>query len=348
MEQTTTEQVTSKGNPGKRPVVVVTGASAGLGRAIVREFAREGAKIGLIARGEDGLKGAKRDVEAMGGEALILQADVANAEEIEAAAQKVEDTFGPIDIWINNAMNSVFAPIKEIEPEDFKRVTEVTYLGQVYGTMAALKRMQPRNYGKIILVGSALAYRGIPLQSAYCGAKHGIQGFFESLRSELIHDDSKVQLTMVQMPAMNTTQFGFVKSKLPNKPKPMGTIYEPEVAARAVVFAAVNDKREVYVGYPTWQTVIGNKFIPGWLDNYLAKVGYKGQQTDKPEDPNRQNNLWEPIPGDHGAHGEFAAQAWDFSPQLWLAAHEWVTIAGVTAITVGLGVGLVRKLMNNG
>ncbi len=344
MEQTTTEQVTSKDNPGKRPVVVITGASAGLGRAIAREFAREGAKIGLIARGEDGLNGAKRDVEAMGGEALILQADVANADEVEAAAQKVEDTFGPIDIWINNAMLSVFAPLKEIEPKDFKRVTEVTYLGQVYGTMAALKRMLPRNYGKIILVGSALAYRGIPLQSAYCGSKHGIHGFFESLRAELKHDKSKVQLSMVQMPAMNTTQFGFVKSKLPNKPKPMGTIYEPEVAARAVVYAAVNDKREIYVGYPTWETVLGNKFLPAWLDGYMARVGYKGQQTNEPEDPNRKNNLYEPVPGDHGAHGNFKAQSWDFSPELWLAAHQWVTFAGVAAIAVGLGVGLMRRL----
>lgn len=346
MEQTTTAQVTSQGNPQKRPVVVVTGASAGLGRAIVREFAREGARIGLIARGEEGLKGAKRDVEAMGGEALILPVDVADAAQVDEAAQKVEDTFGPIDIWINNAMNSVFAPLKEIEPKDFERVTDVTYLGQVYGTMAALKRMQPRNRGKIILIGSALAYRGIPLQSAYCGAKHGIQGFFESLRSELKHDNSRIQLSMVQMPALNTTQFGFVKSKLPKKPRPMGTIYEPEVAARAVVYAAVHDKREVYVGYPTWQTIMGNKFLPGFLDDYLARVGYSGQQTEEPEDPDRKDNLWEPVPGDHGAHGTFAAQAWDFSPQLWLAAHQWVTVAGVTAITVGLGVGLMRRLLD--
>ncbi len=329
----------------KKQVVVVTGASAGLGRAIAREFARSGARIGLLARGKDGLEGARRDVESLGGEALAIEVDVSDADKVAAAAQQVEDHFGPIDVWVNNAMNSVFSPFKEMTPEEYRLVTEVTYLGQVYGTMAALKKMLPRNHGAIVLVGSALAYRGIPLQAAYCGAKHGIQGFFESLRTELIHDKSKVSLSMVQLPAMNTTQFGFVKSRLPKKPRPMGTIYEPEIAAKAVVYAAKHGKREVYVGYPTWQTIVGNKFIPDGLDHYLAKIGYKGQQTDQPEDPNRQNNLWEPIPGDHGAHGNFAAQSWDFSPQFWAATHQWITIAGITAITVGLGVGLVRKML---
>ncbi len=206
----------------KNKVVVITGASAGLGRAMVRKFAKHGAKIGLIARGTDGLEAAKKEVEAMGGEALVVPLDVSNSEGVENAATMIEEKLGPIDIWINNAMVSVFGPVKKMTAEEFKRVTDVTYLGQVYGTMAALKKMLPRNKGKIILIGSALAYRGIPLQSAYCGAKHGIHGFFESLRAELIHDKSKVQLTMVQMPAMNTTQFGFVKSYLPNKPKPMG------------------------------------------------------------------------------------------------------------------------------
>ncbi len=347
MKQKTEQQKSKHKLPLKREVVVITGASAGLGRAIAREFAREGAKIGLLARGKDGLEGAKQDVESLGGEAIYLEVDVSDPSQVEAAAEQVEAHFGPIDVWVNNAMNSVFSEFKDITPEEFRRVTEVTYLGQVYGTMAALKRMLPRDEGSIILVGSALAYRGIPLQSAYCGAKHGIQGFFESLRSELIHDKSHVKVSMVQLPAMNTTQFGFVKSRLPKKPRPMGTIYEPEVAAKAVVYAAHHQEREVYVGYPTWQTIVGNKFIPAWLDHYLAKVGFKGQQTEEADNPDRPHNLWEPIPGDHGAHGRFEAQSWDFSPQFWLATHQWVTLAGLTAVTVGLGVGLFRKFLNN-
>ncbi|MGB3850749.1 MAG: SDR family oxidoreductase [Tunicatimonas sp.] len=318
-------------------VVVVTGASAGLGRSIAREFGRYGAKVALLARGHDGLEAARQEVEALGGEALAIATDVGQAEQVEQAAQRVEDTWGPIDIWVNNAMNSVLSPLKEVTPDEFKRVTEVTYLGQVYGTMAAMKRMLPRDHGTIILVGSALSYRGIPLQSAYCGAKHGIQGFFESTRTELLHDKSNVHLGMVQLPAMNTPQFGWVKSRLPKKSRPMGTIYQPEVAARAVAYAALHRKREVYVGFPTWQTITGNKVIPGWLDRYLAKVGYDGQQTDQPEDPNRPNNLWEPVPGDHGAHGSFEGQSWDFSPQFWGVTHKWLTLAGVVAVVAGVG-----------
>ena len=324
-------------------VVVVTGASAGLGRSIAREFGKYGAKVALLARGEAGLEGARQEVEALGGEALAVATDVGDAQQVEQAAQQVEDTWGPIDIWVNNAMNSVFSPLKEITPDEFKRVTEVTYLGQVYGTMAALQRMQPRDHGTIILIGSALAYRGIPLQSAYCGAKHGIQGFFESVRTELLHDKSNVHVGMVQLPAMNTTQFGFVKSRLPKKPRPMGTIYQPEIAAKAVAYAALHHEREVYVGYPTWQTIFGNKIIPGWLDHYLARIGYQGQQTDQPDNPDRPNNLWEPIPGDHGAHGSFEAQAWDFSPQFWGATHKWLTLAGVAAIAVGVGAAIAKN-----
>ena len=319
-------------NNFKGKTVVITGASAGLGRAIAREFAKHGANIGLIARGIDGLNAAKKEVEDIGGEALVVVTDVSHANEVEIAARKIEEHFGSIDIWINNAMVSVFAPFEKIEAKDFERVTDVTYLGQVYGTAAALKRMKPRNKGTIILIGSALAYRGIPLQSAYCGAKHAIHGFFESLRSELIHEKSKIKLSMVQLPAMNTTQFGFVKSYLPNKPKPMGKIYEPEVAARAVVEVAKKFEREVYVGYPTVQTILGNKILPGYLDKYLANTGFDGQQTSEPESPDRKNNLYEPLPGDHGARGNFDADATNTSIETWAATHRKASIGIAAAL----------------
>ena len=314
-------------------VVVVTGASAGLGRSIAREFAKEGYDVSLLARGEDGLKGAKAEVEALGRRAAYFIVDVADADAIEKAAEETENQLGPITVWVNNAMNSVFSPIKEMQAEEYKRVTEVTYLGQVYGTLSALKRMLPRNNGVIVLVGSALAYRGIPLQSAYCGAKHAIQGFFDSLRAELMHDKTNVRATMVQLPAMNTTQFKFVKTRLPNKPKPMGKIFQPEVAAKAIVYAAENDRREVYVGYPTVQAIVGDKLAPELGDWVLAKTGFKGQQTDIPEDPNRPNNLWAPIPGDHGAHGTFDAEATYDSPQLWLSMHKKEILS--TAVALG-------------
>ncbi len=323
----------------KGKVVVVTGASAGLGRAIVREFAKQGANLGLLARGKDGLEGAKKEVEDFGGRALAIPTDVSQPDQIEAAADQIERELGPIDIWVNNAMISVFGPFKKLEMQDFKQVTEVTYLGQVYGTHSALKRMLPRDRGSIILVGSALAYRGIPLQSAYCGSKHGIQGFFDSLRAELFHDGSNIDLSMVQLPAMNTTQFGFVKSYLPNKPQPMGTIYQPEVAAQAIAYLAKNPRRELYVGYPTVESIVGNKIAPGLLDRYLGATGYKGQQTDEPKDPNRPNNLYEPLPGDHGAHGTFDAESWSFSPETWAATHKlatWGTLISLAAVTIGL------------
>lgn len=316
----------------KNKVVVVTGASAGLGRSIVRSFAREGANVTLIARGEEGLLGAKKEAEQWGVKALVIPMDVSNAAGFNKAADLTEEQLGPIDIWINNAMVSVFGPLKKMSPDEFKRVTDVTYLGQVYGTMAALKKMLPRNKGKIILIGSALAYRGIPLQSAYCGAKHGIHGFFESLRAELYHDKSNIQLTMVQMPAMNTTQFGFVKSYLPNKPKPMGAIYQPEAAADAVLYAARHDEREVFYGYSTYKTILGNKVVPGYLDKYLGKTGYEGQQTKEAKDPDRQNNLWESIPGDHGAHGPFTKHAKHSSPILFAKKNKWVIAAGLGAL----------------
>jgi short-subunit dehydrogenase len=302
-------------------VAVITGASAGVGRACARMFAQNGYDVGLLARGKDGLEGGKKEVEAYGQKAAIYQLDVADAEAMEKAAEFIENELGPIQVWVNNAMNSVFSPIKEMQPEEYKRVTEVTYLGQVYGALSALKRMLTRDKGSIVFVGSALAYRGIPLQSAYCGAKHAIEGFYDSLRTELLHDKSKVKVSIVELPAMNTTQFGFVKSRLPNKPKPMGTIYQPEVAAKAILYAAENHRRELLVGWPTMQAVIGNKIAPVIGDYVLARNGYKGQQTDQPEDPNRQNNLWEPIPGDHGAHGNFDDKAKTSSPQLWASMH---------------------------
>ncbi|AUD05875.1 SDR family oxidoreductase [Spirosoma pollinicola] len=320
---------------GKK-VVVVTGASAGLGRAIVREFAKEGADVALIARGIDGLEGAKKEVEACGGRALICQLDVADAEAIEKAADEIEATLGPIDVWVNNAMNSVFSPIKEMKAEEYKRVTEVTYLGQVYGAMSALKRMQPRNRGSIIFVGSALAYRGIPLQSAYCASKHAIHGFYDSLRTELLHDKSEIKTCMVQLPAMNTTQFGFVKSRLPRKPRPMGTIYEPEVAARGIVYASKHNHREYYIGWPTVEAIVGNKLAPTVVDYVLAKTGFDGQMTSEPESPDRQDNLWEPIPGDHGAHGPFENQSWSMSPEFWAAKNKLPLAALSLAVIAGI------------
>ncbi|WP_114781265.1 SDR family oxidoreductase [Botryobacter ruber] len=323
----------SNNNTDRKGVVVITGASAGLGRAIARTFARNGYDVSLLARGLDGLKGAQKEIEAMGRKAVYFQVDVADAKAVEDAAAKTEEQLGPIDVWVNNAMNSVFSPIKEMEPDDYKRVTEVTYLGQVYGTLSALKRMLPRDKGSIVLVGSALAYRGIPLQSAYCASKHATEGFFDSLRTELMHDKSNVRASMVQLPAMNTTQFGFVKSRLPNKPRPMGTIYQPEIAAEVILYAAEHDRDEIDVGWSTMKAVIGNKIAPWYADYVLAKTGYDGQQTDEPEDPNRKNNLYEPIPGDHGAHGTFDEQAIDFSPQVWMNLHRKELLSTALAFT---------------
>jgi len=314
--------------------VVITGASAGVGRAAAHKFAREGARIGLIARGRAGLESAKCEVEERGGEALVLPADVADAAALEAAAGEIEQKFGPIDVWVNDAMASVFSPIKEMTADEFKRVTEVTYLGFVYGTLSALRRMLPRDRGVIIQVGSALAYRGIPLQAAYCAAKHAIQGFCDSLRCELIHDKSNVRVTMIQMPALNTPQFGWVKSRLPHKAQPVPPIYQPEVAARAIVFASLHPRREIYVGLPTVKAIVGNKIVPGALDHYLARNCYDAEQTSEPEDPLRPNNLWEPVDAseDHGTHGRFGARASDWSSQLWTDLHRGLLALGALAI----------------
>jgi short-subunit dehydrogenase len=319
-------------------VVVITGASAGVGRATVREFAQRRARIGLIARGVEGLEGAQQEVEAAGGEAIVLPADVADAAAIEEAAEAVERRFGPIDVWVNNAMTSVFSPVHLMSAEEIRRVTEVTYLGTVHGTLAALRRMRPRNRGVIVQVGSALAHRAIPLQAAYCGAKHAIEGFTESLRSELLHDKSSVRVTMVQLPALNTPQHGWVKSRLPREAQPVPPIYQPEVAARAIVWASERNQREVWVGASTWAVLLANKFVPGLGDHYLAAYGYDSQMTNQPADPHRPNNLWAPLPGDHGAHGPFDERASPTSFQLWLTMHR---TAAAAALVAGVGMGLL-------
>ncbi len=324
-------------------VVVITGASAGVGRATAREFARHGARIGLIARGLDGLEGARKEVEELGGKALVVPLDVASADHVEGAASQIEAELGEIDIWINNAMASVFSPVKEMTPEEFRRVTEVTYLGCVNGTLAALKRMLPRNHGVIVQVGSALAYRGIPLQAAYCAAKHAIQGFCDSLRCELIHDKSAVRVTMVQLPALNTPQFGWVKSRLPRKAQPVPPIFQPEVAAEAIYFAAHNPRREFYVGLPSVEAIVANKIAPGLLDHILAGTGYDSQQYDGPEDPNRAHNLWEPVAGDHGAHGAFNGRARSWSPQLWTSEHRTLLALAVVALAVSSFIALFKN-----
>src|ERR687885_2109094 len=315
----------------KPEVVVITGASAGIGRATVRKFAEHGAYIGLLARGRDGLEGARQEVEAAGGKALVLPTDVSDPDQVEAAATAVEEAFGPIDIWVNDAMASILSPFKEIKPEEFRRVTEVTYLGYVHGTMAALHRMLPRDRGKIVQVGSALAYRSIPLQSAYCSAKHAVLGFTASLRSELLHDGSNVRVTMVHMPALNTPQFDWTKNRLPNRPQPVPPIFQPEVGAEAVYYASQHDVgRELMVAWPTIKAAVGNKVAAGYLDKYLATRGYEGDQTDEPEDPDRPDNLWEPVPGDWGAHGRFDRRARERSAQLWASMHRhWLAAAGV-------------------
>ncbi|MDQ2670578.1 MAG: SDR family oxidoreductase [Gemmatimonadota bacterium] len=328
---------------GHPEVVVITGASAGVGRATVRAFAGRGARIGLIARGRERLEAAAREVEALGGQAMIFATDVADAEGIETAARSVEESFGPIDIWINNAMASVFSPVKLMTADEFRRVTEVTYLGYVHGTLSALKRMLPRDRGVIVQVGSALAYRAIPLQSAYCAAKHAVQGFTESLRSELLHDGSSVRVCMVQMPALNTPQFGWVKSRLPNRAQPVPPIFQPEVAADAIVYAATHRRNEMLVGFPTVKAVYGDRVAPRLLDRYLASHGFESQQTDEPEDPDRPHNLWEPVPGDYAAHGTFDARARDRSWQLWMNENRGVLAVAGGVLLGAAGVAWARR-----
>ena len=302
-------------------VVVVTGASSGVGRATVRAFAERGADVALIARGVDGLEAAAKEVEAAGGRALVLPLDVADAEAVDAAAGHAEEELGPIDVWVNNAMTAVLAPVKETSAAEFARVTNVTYLGQVHGTLAALARMLPRDHGVIVQVGSALAYRSIPLQATYCGAKHAVKGFTESLRCELLHDHSRVRVSMVNLPGLNTPQFDRVKTTLPHHPRPVAPVYQPELAARAVVWASEHRRREVMVAGTTPLTVWAGRVAPGLVDRYLARTNYRGQQTDEPLPPGRPSYLWEPVPGDPGAHGDFDDEAHPSSAQFSLTTH---------------------------
>ena len=324
----------------------MTGASAGVGRATARAFGARGDAVALLARGVDGLEAARAEIERAGSEALVLPTDVADAQQVEAAAAATEKRFGTIDIWINNATVSVFSPVLQMTAEEFRRVTEVTYLGYVHGTLAALRRMVPRNRGTIVQVGSALAHRAIPLQSAYCAAKHAIAGFTESLRTELLHDRSAVHLTMVQLPAINTPQFDWNRNRMARKPQPIPPIFQPEVAAAAIVWAATHPRRELYVGWPTMKAILGDKIAPGLLDRYLAAHGYDAQQTDEPAPDVRSDNLWDPLPGDRGAHGRFGTRARSFSWQLWATTHRWRALALLGSVA-GLGWTMMRWQRRN-
>lgn len=321
-----------------REVVMVTGASAGVGRATVRALAERGATVGLLARGRAGLDGARREVDALGGRGIVLPADVADPEAVERAAATLEAEAGPIDVWINNAMASVFSPVKEMRPEEYRRVTEVTYLGYVYGTLSALKRMTRRDRGTIIQVGSALAFRGIPLQSAYCAAKHAVNGFCDSLRAELLHDGSRVRISEIHLPAVNTTQFGWVKSRLPNKAQPVPPIYQPEVIADAICYLIDHPRRTMWVGWPTVMTIAGNRLAPAVGDHYLARTGYESQQIPHaPLPADYEDNLWEPVDDtvDCGSHGGFDDRATEQSSQLWLTKHRRAVAGGFVAAMIG-------------
>jgi NAD(P)-dependent dehydrogenase (short-subunit alcohol dehydrogenase family) len=322
----------------KGEVVVITGASGGVGRAAARKFAEEGAKVALIARGRKGLEATAREVEARGGQALVLPLDVADYDQVEAAASSVEEAFGPIDVWVNDAMVTVYAEFMDIEPDEFRRATEVSYLGMVWGTRVALKRMMPRDRGSIVQVCSAMSYRGIPLQSPYCGAKHACKGFTESVITELLHHKSKVQISMVQLPGLNTTQFTWGRTKLPKQTMPVAPIYQPEVAADAVHYCAHHKRRQIYVGMPVVMNILGERTVPWLLDRFLAKMGYKGQMTSHDLNPTGHDNLFEPVDEDRGAHGPFDDKAHEVSPQYELVKRRGAVMAGVgAAALVGAG-----------
>src|SRR5436190_4064763 len=327
-------------------IALVTGASAGVGRATARRLAADGYDVALLARGREGLEAGRKEIEGLGRRALAIPADVADAEQLEEAAERTESELGPIDVWVNNAMTTVFARFAEIEPDEFRLATEVTFLGTVWGTKAALDRMKPRDRGSIVIVGSALAYRGIPLQAPYCGAKHGVKGVFESLRTELRHDKSNVHLSMVQLPGLNTPQFLHCRSKMPKVPQPMPPYYEPEVAADAVHWSAHHRRRELYVGGPTIKTIVGNKVAPWLVERVLAKQAYGGQQSDKPADPERKDNLMSPAPGDPGAHGPYDQKARTSSIQTQFAKQRGAL--GIAAATVVLLTGSLIAAQRSG
>jgi len=313
---------------------VITGASAGVGRATAREFARRGCSIALLARGKDGLNAAADEVEQLGGTPLVIPTDVADGAQVDRAADKVAETFGCIDIWVNNAFAGIYSRFMDMTPEEYRRTTEVTYFGQVHGTRAALRHMLPRNSGSIVLVGSALAYRGIPLQTAYCAAKHALQGFLDSLRCELLEMDSKVRLSMVQLPGVNTPQFDWIRAHLRGRPTPVGALYQPEVAAEAIWKAAHSDRKEWIIGMPAYRAILGDKLMSPLLDRYLARTAVDAQQDDHPLEPGRKDNLFEPVPGDHGAHGRFDERSRSRSPLLWASERRgW--IAGGLALALG-------------
>ena len=325
----------------KAEVVVITGSSAGVGRATAHRFALGGAKVALLARASKALDGAADEIRAMGCQVLAIPVDVSDAAQVEAAAERVEQELGPIDIWINAAMATIFAPVHEISAEEFQRATNVTYMGCVHGTMSALKRMRPRNRGTIVQVGSALAYRAIPLQSAYCGAKFAIRGFTDALRVELMHAKSSVSVTMVQLSAFNTPQFQWARTRMPRRPQPVPPIYQPEVAARGIYYAAHHHRRELWVGYPAVKAIIGNGLVPWLADRILAKKGYSGQMGDEPVPTDRPDNLFESVDRDFGTHGRFDDRSRKFSPQLWATTHRRAVAAGL----LGAGLLVTRALL---
>lgn len=316
--------------------VVVTGAGAGVGRAVARAFADHGCNVGLISRDEERLKAAAGEVEARGAKACVAPADVADPEAVEAAAEKIERELGPIDVWVNDAMVTIFSPLHKITPAEYKRQTEVTYLGTVYGTMVALRRMRPRGAGSIVQVGSALSYRAIPLQSAYCGAKFAIRGFTDSLRSELMHERMPINVCMVQLPAINTPQFDWALSRMPEKAQPVPPIYQPEVAAEAIVFAAFNKRREIWLGGSSWKAILGNMIAPGCLDRYLANTAYSSQMRAEPRAENAPSNLFEPVPGHQAAHGAFDTQAAVESKTLWYEENRNAILGGAAVLGAAL------------